>query len=202
MGNNFCKILYRRFYSFLIYYLINPFITLWLGKEYILSNSVIIIILVNTYLRISNGYNASFLFGYGLFNDTWAPLTEATINIVIAIIAGSIWGLPGILMGNIISYLLIVCIWKPYFLYWKGFKKSSTDYWLNILRYIVILAISWYSFILIKSAITITPIQGYLNFIFFAITILLIFGTIYTLMMLFLGIGFNNIIHRLLNKTQ
>lgn len=190
------------FTVFLIYYLINPFITLWLGKEYILSNSVIIIILVNTYLRISNGYNASFLFGYGLFNDTWAPLTEATINIVIAIIAGSIWGLPGILMGNIISYLLIVCIWKPYFLYWKGFKKSSTDYWLNILRYIVILAISWYSFILIKSAITITPIQGYLNFIFFAITILLIFGTIYTLMMLFLGIGFNNIIHRLLNKTQ
>lgn len=190
------------FTVFLIYYLINPFITLWLGKEYILSNSVIIIILVNTYLRISNGYNASFLFGYGLFNDTWAPLTEATINIVIAIIAGSIWGLPGILMGNIISYLLIVCIWKPYFLYWKGFKKSSTDYWLNILRYIVILAISWYSFILIKSAITITPIQGYLNFIFFAITILLVFGTIYTLMMLFLGIGFNNIIHRLLNKTQ
>lgn len=190
------------FTVFLIYYLINPFITLWLGKEYILSNSVIIIILVNTYLRISNGYNASFLFGYGLFNDTWAPLTEASINIVIAIIAGSICGLPGVLMGNIISYLLIVCIWKPYFLYWKGFKKNSTNYWLNILRYIVILAISWYSFILIKSAITITPIQGYLNFIFFAITILLVFGTIYTLMMLFLGIGFNNIIHRLLNKTQ
>lgn len=190
------------FTVFLIYYLINPFITLWLGKEYILSNSVIIIILVNTYLRISNGYNASFLFGYGLFNDTWAPLTEATINIVIAIIAGSIWGLPGILMGNIISYLLIVCIWKPYFLYWKGFKKNSTEYWLNILRYIVILAISWYSFILIKNIITITPIQGYLNLIFFAITILLVFGTIYTLMMLFFGIGFNNIIHRLLNKTQ
>lgn len=181
------------FVIFLIYHLVNPFVFLWLGEEYILSNTVVVIILLNTYLRISNGYNASFLFGYGLFYDTWAPLTEAAINIVIAIVCGSIWGLSGVLLGNVISFLLIVCIWKPFFLYWKGFKKRSTSYWFNILKYLAILAVSWYSFILIdKNFITVSPNQNYKSLIFYAVIITFIFGVIFSLMMFAVGKGFRS----------
>ena len=158
-----------------------------------MSNTVVVIILLNTYLRISNGYNASFLFGYGLFYDTWAPLTEAAINIVIAIVCGSIWGLSGVLLGNVISFLLIVCIWKPFFLYWKGFKKRSTSYWFNILKYLAILAVSWYSFILIdKNFITLSPNQNYKSLIFYAVIITFIFGVIFSLMMFAVGKGFRS----------
>ena len=181
------------FVIFLIYHLVNPFVFLWLGEEYILSNTVGVIILLTTYLRISNGYNASFLFGYGLFYDTWAPLTEAAINIVIAIVCGSIWGLSGVLLGNVISFLLIVCIWKPFFLYWKGFKKRSTSYWFNILKYLAILAVSWYSFILIdKNFITVSPNQNYKSLIFYAVIITFIFGVIFSLMMFAVGKGFRS----------
>ena len=172
------------FVIFLIYHLVNPFVFLWLGEEYILSNTVVV---------ISNGYNASFLFGYGLFYDTWAPLTEAAINIVIAIVCGSIWGLSGVLLGNVISFLLIVCIWKPFFLYWKGFKKRSTSYWFNILKYLAILAVSWYSFILIdKNFITVSPNQNYKSLIFYAVIITFIFGVIFSLMMFAVGKGFRS----------
>lgn len=187
------------FVVFLIYNLVNPFISLWLGKEYILPNVVVIIILINTYLRISNGYNASFLFGYGLFYDTWAPLTEAAINIGVAIIGGSIWGISGVLMGNVVSFLLIVCIWKPYFLYWKGFKKKSLNYWLNILKYLFVLAISWYLFIWIdKNFIAIVAPENYQNLIFYGVIITIIFGVIFSVAMFVVGKGFKSITCRFL----
>lgn len=187
------------FVVFLVYHLINPFITLWLGQQYVLSQIVIIIILLNTYLRISNGYNASFLFGYGLFYDTWAPLTETAINIISAIIGGSIWGLPGVLAGNVISFLLIVCIWKPYFLYWKGFKKKSTSYWFTILSYLILLTLAWAIFILIDTYfITINPYQNFRNLILYAAIITIVFFIIFSSLMLLLGKGFKSFIGRFL----
>jgi hypothetical protein len=34
-----------------------------------------------------------------LFRDIWAPIVESVIFIVVSMIAGSIWGLVGVLMG-------------------------------------------------------------------------------------------------------
>lgn len=187
------------FVTFLVYHLINPFIALWLGQQYVLSQIVIIIILLNTYLRISNGYNASFLFGYGLFYDTWAPLTETAINIISAIIGGSIWGLPGVLAGNVISFLMIVCIWKPYFLYWKGFKKKSTSYWFTILSYLIVLALAWMVFVLIDIYfVTIDPYQNFGNLILYAAIITIVFFIIFSSLMLLFGKGFKSFIGRFL----
>lgn len=43
-------------------------------------------------------------------------------------IGGSIWGLPGVLCGPLISTIVIVYMWKPYFLFSKGLKKSVLHY--------------------------------------------------------------------------
>lgn len=104
------------------YYLLTPFIELWIGHEYILSRTVVFIICIKLYLNIFRGVNDQFLFGYGLFYDTWAPLTESIIFIVTSIIGGMLWGLVGVLLGPVISTLIIIYIWKPYFLFTKGFN--------------------------------------------------------------------------------
>ena len=70
-----------------------------------------------------------FLYGYGLFRDVWAPVAEIVLNLGTAIICGKLYGLPGVLMGGIVSQILIVGIWKPYFLYHCGFKESVFYYW-------------------------------------------------------------------------
>ena len=148
-------------------------------------------------MRISNGYNASFLFGYGLFNDTWAPLTEAAINIITAIIAGTIWGLPGVLLGNFFSFLLIVCVWKPYFLYSKGFKMPSYSYWLNILIYLLIFIIACIISSFITSLVPITKsIYNYWALIQYAVVCILIYSVIFTLLMSIWGRGFKSLIVR------
>lgn len=127
--------------TFSLYYLLPPFIELWLGCEYILTDKVLILVLIIFALGIIRGSTDQFLNGYGLFYDTWAPAVEAIIFVVVALIGGYLWQLEGILLGSIVSLLVIVYGWKPYFLFKKGFKLSVWIYWCGFIK-LIILSIS------------------------------------------------------------
>lgn len=114
--------------AFGIYSLIDPFIMLWLGEKYILSNNVLLLIVFNVFISYTRGGVMQFNYGYGLFWDVWAPIAEIIINLGVACSCGALWGLPGVLLGGIVSQLLIVNIWKPYLLYHWGFKDSILEY--------------------------------------------------------------------------
>ena len=53
---------------------------------------------------------------------------------------GYFYGLVGILLGKIVSMILMVVIWKPYYLYKRGFQESVFTYWRHTLTHLVILA--------------------------------------------------------------
>ena len=129
--------------SFSVYTLIEPFISLWLGSEYLLPKLVLVLITVNIFISYTRGGVMQFLFGFGLFYDVWAPVAEIIINLSVATICGALWGLPGVLLGGLASQLLIVCIWKPYFLYSKGFKQSVWRYWKSIAFYFSSIFMAW-----------------------------------------------------------
>lgn len=114
--------------SVCIYHLCNPFISVWLGNEYPLSHLILLLVSTQFFLTVLRGVTDQFLFGYGLFYDIWAPAVESVIFIGTAMICGSLWGLSGVLCGPLISTIIIVYLWKPYFLYSKGFKKSFWQY--------------------------------------------------------------------------
>lgn len=128
--------------SFCLFKLTTPFISLWLGEEYILPKIILLLLIFNSFISYTRGATDQFLFGYGLFHDTWAPIVETALNLTIAIIGGTLWGLPGILLGNSISLFIIIGIWKPYFLYHEGFKTSSMQYWKCSIRNIMIIVFS------------------------------------------------------------
>ena len=111
-----------------IYHLCNPFISVWLGNEYPLSPQILLLISIQFFLAVSRGTTDQFIFGYGLFYDIWAPAVESIIFIVASMICGSMWGLRGVLCGPLISTMLIIYIWKPYFLFSKGLEKSVFHY--------------------------------------------------------------------------
>lgn len=111
-----------------IYHLCNPFISVWLGNEYTLSPLILLLISIQFFLAVSRGTTDQFIFGYGMFYDIWAPAIESIIFIVTSMICGTMWGLPGVLCGPLVSTILIIYIWKPYFLFSKGFKKSVFEY--------------------------------------------------------------------------
>lgn len=115
-------------FSACVYYLANDFIELWLGNEYLLSEIIVIMVSVQLFMTIYRGCSDQFLYGFGLFHDIWAPGAEAVIFFICAFFGGMLWGLEGVLLGSIISILTIVHIWKPIFLYSKGFHRPITDY--------------------------------------------------------------------------
>ena len=131
------------FFAFALYHLIDPFITVWLGTEYVLPRSVLIIILANFFVSQYRGTIDQFINGYGLFHDTWAPVTTLAITVIVALIGGSLWGLSGVLLGDIASSLTIICVWKAYFLYKEGFRMPVFLYWKNVGKYTALFLLSW-----------------------------------------------------------
>lgn len=170
--------------SFALLQLTGPFISLWLGSEYVLPQSILYLIIINSFINYTRGATDQFLYGYGLFSDTWAPITEVIINLTVAIIFGSIWGLPGVLMGNIISLALIVGIWKPYFLYSKGFKTSVVHYWIGFIKHIGTLIVTAYICYHLFPAKKFTPETSFTHWIIYGVILtvsysILTYGLLY-----------------------
>ena len=166
---------------FLLYELLPSFIVLWIGNEYLFSDTVLVLLLLSFFISITRGVTDQFVFGYGLFYDTWAPIAESVIYIVIAIIGGIFYGLEGILCGGIISRFVIIGIWKPYFLFTKGFQISVWKYWGNWIKYLVLIAIPFFT--LERSIdyfnLQIYILNGWVHWVLFATSITIISSILY-----------------------
>lgn len=112
-----------------IYKFSSAFIAVWLGDEYVLSNKIVAIIAILSGLSIARGVLDQFCYACGLFADIWAPYAESIIMLLFAVVCGHYQGLPGVLYGPIMSIIIIIYIWKPYYLFTRGFKISVFQYW-------------------------------------------------------------------------
>lgn len=112
-----------------IYTFASPFIGVWLGEEYILNGYTVALIAILSGLGIARGVLDQFCYGCGLFADVWAPYAESIIMVAVAVTCGYYWGLPGVLCGPVVSIIVIIYIWKPYYLFSRGFKLSVSKYW-------------------------------------------------------------------------
>lgn len=125
--------------AIMLFILAPHFISLWIGSKYLLPSSTLFIIVIIFFLNASRSSVDSYINAYGLFQDIWAPITEACLNLGLSVLFGWLWGLNGILSGAGISLILIVFIWKPYFLFRKGLREPVRIYWGIYLRNIAAL---------------------------------------------------------------
>lgn len=112
-----------------IYTFASPFIGVWLGEEYILNGYTVALIAILSGLGIARGVLDQFCYGCGLFADVWAPYAESLIMVIFAVASGYYYGLPGVLCGPLVSIIAIIYIWKPYYLFSRGFKLPVLKYW-------------------------------------------------------------------------
>ena len=123
-----------------IYVLSDQFMTLWLGKDYVMPAFPLFLMTFVYFVQMSRTCD-TFLWGYGLFQDVWAPVFESLLNLGLSIILGAYWGLSGILMGVLLSQIIVVNSWKAYFLYRAGFRESFVQYLLLYTKKIFLLLI-------------------------------------------------------------
>lgn len=113
---------------FCIYTFANSFIRLWIGADMLLDNSTLLVIVLIAYVSVFRTVVDSFINAYGIFGDVWAPVAESILNISLSIILGKFFGITGILSGVLISLVLIVCIWKPIYLFHWAMRRPLWQY--------------------------------------------------------------------------
>lgn len=108
----------------------HSFISLWIGEERTFGTIERLLFSLFILLQITRQVD-QFISAYGFFQDIYAPLIELSLNLVLSILFGYLWGIKGLLLGINISLIVVVHGWKPYFLYSRGFGKSVMQYHLN-----------------------------------------------------------------------
>ena len=85
-------------------FLTEPFIKLWIGPEYLLPFSTLLVLVFNFYSNIHRQPINYFLSGNGMFKEMIKPLfIESILNLVISIVLAIKIGLIGVFIGTAIS---------------------------------------------------------------------------------------------------
>ncbi|GLG91658.1 lipopolysaccharide biosynthesis protein [Sellimonas catena] len=126
------------FSSICLYILFNPFITIWIGEEYLLSDFVVITLVVKFYLYGMLKAVRTFRDAAGLYYaDRYKPLFEMVINLVASILLVYKFGLAGIFIGTIIS-TLTTCFWvEPWILYKNCLDEKLSSYFIQWIKYAI-----------------------------------------------------------------
>lgn len=137
----FWEIFILRFYVTSIFSIVivlstHSFIAIWLGEKYVLSNTILVLIIADMFIRNTRGALIQFTQGYGLFDDTWAAYVESAINLGLALFLGYFYGIKGVLLGGVIGMFIIAFGWKPYYLFKRGIKIKLKPFYLESLKYI------------------------------------------------------------------
>ncbi len=127
--------------SLLIFVLINPFITLWIGKDYLLSSQIVLLLSMYVFMQTYRYSGFIFYSAYGLYWESrYKPIVEAVLNLVFSLLFLVVfkWGVSGILVGTICSTLLTNTWFEPYIIFKYGLKRTMKEYiWINIQQWLV-----------------------------------------------------------------
>lgn len=128
---------------FVVYQVTPYFITAWIGKEYVMSDVTLLLMVITLFINLTRYTVETFINAYGLYQDVLAPAVEAALNIGLSVLFGYLWGLNGILLGVVVSLVVIVLFWKPYFLCTRALRGYLKSYIWVYLKHILIFAASW-----------------------------------------------------------
>ena len=119
---------------------INPFVDLWLGHEYVLSGWESVIMVLGFYSLVINIIPSSYRTAMGLFKEArYAPVLAAIINLLLSILGAYFIGIIGVFLALFLARLFSFCLIDPYYVYKKGFHTSSENYIMSIFYKLIII---------------------------------------------------------------
>ena len=117
--------------------LLNPFITIWIGKDYLLHISIVIVSVLYFLIDGLEFSTHTYIYTLGLFKQVRiGPFIAGVINIILSLLLGSKLGLFGIFLATSISKILTTTWLEPYVIYRYDFHKSPIYYYK---KYIIML---------------------------------------------------------------
>ena len=159
-----------------LYVLFNPFVELWVGKDYLFSEIVVAAMAFSFYLTYMRKAVLMFRDAAGLYwNDRYKPLAESIINLTASIYLTINYGVIGVVVGGIISTML-TCFWvEPYVLFNNDIDIKLKDYFIDYLKFTVIaLLAAMISEFVYSSLFTKVTLLNFIAGIFICVSVTLI----------------------------
>lgn len=143
--------------------LINPFITIWIGDQYLLPQYAVWAIIISYYIQTNMRAIEMFRSATGLFyKDRFVPLIQCVINIVVSIIMVQFWGVAGVFVGTTLSVLLTGFWVQPFMVFKYIFKKPLYLYFVSYLKFTVVAVIAFFATYYIVGLL---PAEGIIYFV-------------------------------------
>ncbi|OAS17207.1 lipopolysaccharide biosynthesis protein [Paenibacillus oryzisoli] len=123
-------------FAIVLFIMIEPFISLWIGPKFLMDKLVLIVLVVTFYERGMRNSISTVKTTAGIFHeDRFVPLCQAGVNLVFSIILVQYIGIAGVFIGTLISAMVVPFWTTPYFVYKKVFHKSIFRYFSRYFYY-------------------------------------------------------------------
>ena len=131
----YAQFLFTGFTTVSLAIICEPFIKLWIGERFVVGTFVFALLVIDFYVH-SMYQPAYVMFGAaGKFkDDKYITLASAVMNIVISIIMVNIIGLPGVIVGTLVTDLYIWIV-RTYQMVKKYFYQNLTKYTIRMFSY-------------------------------------------------------------------
>lgn len=127
------------FCSTSLWVLLNPFMHVWLNGKYLFGDLVVVLIVIEFFIRGMLSPVTQFRTSNGLFvQGKYRPLIMAVINIVTSILFAKWIGIAGIFLGTVVSRATTQLWYDPMLIYKRVFGRSSWEYFKTYFLYVFI----------------------------------------------------------------
>lgn len=159
--------------------MLNPFITIWLGKKYLFPEYTVMLIVFSIATLNYQSTVRNFSSAYGLFwEQRWKPLFEALLNILFSLFFLMVMKLQinGVLLGTTFSTLLVDFWYEPFIVFKYGFRRSSKQYFTRTIIFYAKFIVAIIAIHYLNSFLIVTNLRSFIVYLFvFSITLLLIY---------------------------
>lgn len=119
--------------------MLEHFIEMWVGDSYVLVSTISYLMGADLYIHLVHAPSYEFVTAAGLFKEEKnIEIAGATSNIVLSVIGVRLMGLPGVLVGTVVSQCLF-WIGRSWLTYKKCLELSTKEYlkyWIRELYYL------------------------------------------------------------------
>ena len=142
--------------------LFNPLIRLWLGDDYVFSESIVVALVISITLTnfqrpCSLMRDANGLFWYGKFR----PLVMAVVNLSVSIVLVNVYGTIGVVIGTCVSKIVTFVWYDPYIVFKHTLKCGLKEYFVKyVYNWAVLVFLSYLCYYLYS----LIPFEGVVAF--------------------------------------
>lgn len=162
-----------------LFYFITPFVSMWYGEKYTVSNITLIFLIILFFINIIKIPLTSYMDSAGDFKTIKkCSIIESLLNLMLSIVLVQKYGIAGVAIGTIISTIIGTFIFYPNIIYKKILNRPRREYYLKIIKYITVILLNGVILYLLMQKI---EISNLLNWIIYGFIIFIINFTLTTL---------------------